>query len=638
MCGIVAVFRGDGAPVSEQMVLAMRDRLEHRGPDDAGIYLDGAVGLGHRRLKIIDLEGGHQPMANERGTIQLVYNGEIYNYRELRTMLQSRGIRLRTKSDTETILGLYELYGERCVDHLRGMFAFALWDSTRRRLVAARDRMGIKPLYILRRGAVVALASEIKALLALDSAAPGLAEECIAEYLAFRGLEGTRTMFRGIERIAPGEIAVFEEGTERRRKYWEPPFPEHLPDNSRSAEEWAEELDALLGQVSREHMVSDVPLGTFNSGGVDSSLVTAYVAAGAGPHLNTYSIGFEDPEFDERPYARIVADRFQTHHHSPVMSAGDYADWLPGALWHYDEPLNHPHSVHLAYLSRIAREKVTVVLTGEGSDELFAGYPRYRLPRLLDRLAFLGGALRPLLRAGSGLLPERGKLRLRSVLKEREGYRFDRLAAFVAPEQVARVLSEGVSRPMEAPEPAGTAEAPKVLSHALRFDQQNYLQCLVNRLDKMNMSASLEGRVPFLDHQIVEFAARVPPHLKIRGMENKFLVKQVARRHLPDGIIRRRKAGFAVPVSRWLRRRQPLDRYLEMLLEPSSLSRPYLNRHEAARIIQEHREGQGDHGEILWGLMNLELWQRIMIERSVQPQSLSLLSRRTAPPKEAALR
>ncbi len=614
----------------------MRETLEHRGPDDAGLFLDGGIGLAHRRLRIIDLEGGHQPMANEAGTLQLVYNGEIYNYRELRRMLISRGVRLRTQSDTETILGLYELFGEDCVDHLRGMFAFALWDAPRRRLVAARDRLGIKPLYLLRRRDTVALASEIKALLELEDAAPELDVETVGEYLSFRSLQGTRTMFRGVERVAPGEMVVFDERSERRRKYWTAPLPEHRQEASRPAGEWAEEFDALLGQVTREHMVSDVPIGTFNSGGVDSSLVTAYVAAKAGPRLNTYSIGFEDPEFDERPYARIVADRFGTRHHSPVMSERDYVEWLPGALWHHDEPLNHPHSVHLAYLSRIARERVTVVLTGEGSDELFAGYPRYRLPRFLDRMAFLGPFLRPLLRASSVLLQERGRFRLRHVLQGSGGFRFDRLAAFVPPEQAARVVAAEAALTLEAPGSGGGARSPSVLAHALRFDQENYLQSLVHRLDRMNMSASLEGRVPFLDHQVVEFAARVPPGLKIRGLENKFLVKLAARRHLPVTVVRRRKAGFAVPVSRWLRPGQPLDPYVDMLLEPRSLSRGYLNAGEIRRTVGEHREGRGDHGELLWGLLNLELWQRIMIERTLRPGSLSRLPLPSPRPEEAA--
>jgi len=622
MCGIVAIFRRDGAPVSEGEILTMRESLVHRGPDDAGIFLDGGVGLGHRRLKIIDLATGHQPMANERGTVHLVYNGEIYNYRELRTMLQSEGVRLRTQSDTETILGLYDLFQEDCVRHLRGMFAFILWDGDRRRLVVARDRLGIKPLYLFRRGATVAAASEIKALLTL-SGARACAEETIAEYLAFRSLTGSRTMFRDVERVAPGELLVFQENSEERRKYWTLPGPEPAEATPRPVQDWTDEFDSLLAAVTRDHMVSDVPLGTFNSGGVDSSLITAYVAAKAGPRLNTYSIGFDDPAFDERPYARMVAERFRTHHHSPVMKGHEYAEWLPTALWHHDEPLNHPHSVHLAYLSRIAREKVTVVLTGEGSDELFAGYPRYRLPRILDRMAVLGPFLAPVLRAASGLLRERGRLRVRSVLNGRDGgFRVDRLAAFVSPGAVRRVLVPEATRGLPEDRPEGGARPPLLLGSALRFDQENYLQSLLNRLDKMTMSASLEGRVPFLDHVVVEFAARVPAGLKIRGLQNKFLVKQVARRYLPANIVGRQKAGFAVPIAHWLRPGGPLHPMVEMVLEPRGLSRGYLRAEAVRRIVDEHRSGRRDHGELLWGLVNIELWQRTVVESTRQPQPL----------------
>jgi asparagine synthase (glutamine-hydrolysing) len=629
MCGIVAIFNRDGAPVREPTLLAMRDSLAHRGPDDAGLFLDGNVGLAHRRLRIIDLEGGRQPMVNSRGDVTVVFNGEIYNYRELRSMLISRGVSLRTQSDTETILGLYDLFGEDCVDHLRGMFAFALWDSPRRRLVAARDRLGIKPLYLYRRGSTIALASEIKAFLAPRDAAFALAEETVGEYLVFRSLRGTRTMFRDVERVAPGEMVVFDTKAVRRRRYWTVPLPLQREAVRRPAGEWAEELDSLLGQVTREHMVSDVPLGTFNSGGVDSSLITAYVAASAGSHLNTYSVGFDDPVFDERPYAKMVADRFKTNHHSPLMPPRVYAEWLPGALWHFDEPLNHPHSVHLAYLSRIAREKVTVVLTGEGSDELFAGYPRYRLPRVLDRMAFLGPFLSPSLRGASVFLGKRGRHRLRYVLQGEGGFRYDHLAAFVSARDATRVLAPAASVGLKTDSAEGRARAPGVLVEALRYDQENYLQALLNRLDKMNMSASLEGRVPFLDHLVVEFAARMPPNLKIRGLENKFLVKRVALRHLPETIVRRKKAGFAVPVAQWFRPGQPLAPYLEMLLEPRSLSRGYLNRAEVSRVVAEHRDGREDHGEILWGLTNLELWQRIMIEGALRPQGLQHPSRRS---------
>jgi len=615
MCGIVAVFRRDGEPVSELEIVAARDSMLHRGPDDCGVFLDGNVGLGHRRLNIIDLAGGHQPMANETGTVHIVFNGEIYNYRELRTFLQSKGRHLRTQSDTETILGLYDLYGEHCVDHLRGMFAFVLWDAPRRRLVAARDRLGIKPLYMLRGGGTVALASEIKALLALQ-AAPALDPDAIPEYLVYRNLAGTRTMFRDVERVAPGELWVFTDAGEQRRQYWQVPLPVSESRDGRSLAEWADALDGLLGRAVEEHMVSDVPLGTFNSGGLDSSLITAYTAKHARERLNTYSVGFDDPAFDERPYADIVAERYHTTHHSLLVDGRDYADWLPRAIWHHDEPLNHPHSVHLAFLSRLAREKVTVVLTGEGSDELFAGYPRYRFARLLDRASRFGPVVAPLLGLAARFAPERGRLRMQAVLNGDGGVHVERLAAFVGPAAAQRLLTDTAAAALSSRNGPTGAQPPTLLAHALAFDQQTYLQSLLNRMDKMSMAASVEGRVPFLDHRVVELAASVPPDLKIRGLDTKFLLKHMARRHLPARIIDRRKAGFAVPVTAWLRPGGPLAEYVDMLLEPRTTSRGYLDAAELRRVVDDRRSGRHDHGELLWGLINLELWQRVMIDHA----------------------
>lgn len=615
MCGLVALFQRDGAPVSERELTAARDSMRHRGPDECGVFLDGNVGLGHRRLNIIDLAGGHQPMANQAGTVHISFNGEIYNYRELRRFLESKGVRLRTQSDTETILGLYDLYGEHCVDHLRGMFAFVLWDAARRRLIAVRDRLGIKPLYMLRRGSTVAFASEIKALLLARDGAAEVAEDAIAEYLIYRNLAGTRTMFRNVERVAPGELWVFTETTECRRQYWRAPLPTaHRDDANRGVSAWADELDDLMRAVVEEHMISDVPLGAFNSGGVDSSLITAYTATHAHERLNTYSVGFDEPDYDERAYANIVAERFGTDHHTLVVQGRDYAEWLPRAIWHHDEPLNHPHSVHLALLSRLAREKVTVVLTGEGSDELFAGYPRYRLARLLDRFALVTPVIAPLLGLAARFAPERGRLRIEAVLNGGRGLHIDRLAAFVAPAAAQRVLSSDLASTAARRDGAAPAAPPLVLPQALWFDQETYLQSLLNRMDKMSMAASIEGRVPFLDHRVVEFAARVPPDLKIHGLETKFLLKCMARRHLPARIIDRRKAGFAVPVTTWLRPGGPLSEFVDLLLEPRTTSRGYLEGTQLQRAVEEHRSGGWDHGELLWGLINLELWQRLMID------------------------
>ncbi len=320
MCGLVALYRRGGEPVGESEVVAMRDLLVHRGPDGAGLLIDGSVGLGFRRLRVIDLAGGHQPMASPCGQAHVVFNGEIYNYRSLRRLLASRGVTLRTESDTETILGLYELFGPRCVEHLHGMFAFVIWDRGRRRLVAARDRMGIKPLYLLRRGQTIALASEIKAFLPLAEWTPRLDEERLPEYLVYRGLAGGASLFAGVEQLAPGELLVATPEGLRRELYWRLPQPRvpgvtAAPRQERSDLQWAEELDALLQEVVSDHLVSDVPLGTFNSGGVDSSLTTALAARARSEPLHTYSVGFAEAAFDESRYAQAVAGRFGTNHH-----------------------------------------------------------------------------------------------------------------------------------------------------------------------------------------------------------------------------------------------------------------------------------------------------------------------------------
>ncbi|MBV8202727.1 MAG: asparagine synthase (glutamine-hydrolyzing), partial [Acidobacteria bacterium] len=593
------------------------------------------------RLRIIDLEGGRQPMADAAGTLHLVFNGEIYNYRGLRRLLQARGVSLRTQSDTETILGLYEVFGLRCVEFLHGMFAFVIWDAERRRLVAARDRLGIKPLYVLRQGETLALASEVKAFLPLAEWTPRVAGDRLAEYLIYRGLAGNGTMFQGVERLAPGELLVATAERVRRERYWQLPHPVvpgaagAAAPTPRSEQQWAEELDALLDEVVREHLASDVPLGTFNSGGLDSSLVTALAARAQGQPLNTYSVGFADPAFDETAFAGMVAERFGTRHHRLEVSGSEYAEWLPRAIWHNDEPLSHPHSVQLLLLSRLAKQRVTVVLTGEGSDELFGGYRRYRLPALLDRLPVPSRWLRPGLALAWPLLGDLERLRARALFgdvprtagKDRGGasrVRVEGLAAFVAERQARRLLGAGPRDALARRAGADVlAHRPGVLARTLWFDQQTYLQALLHRLDRMTMAASVEGRVPFLDHRVVELAAQLPPGLKVHDMETKYLLKRVGARYLPAAITKRRKAGFSVPVAAWLRPGGALADTVALLLEPASASRGYCSASELGKLVEDHRRGRRNHAEALWALINLELWHRLWGEqaRRFKPES-----------------
>ena len=615
MCGIVAVWRREGAPVSADEVVAMRDLLAHRGPDDAGAFVAGSVGLGHRRLRIIDLEGGHQPMANARGTVHVVFNGEIYNYLELREMLTARGQRLRTRSDTETILGLYDLYGSACVEHLRGMFAFVLWDAERRRLIAARDRLGIKPLYMLRDGRTVAFASEPKAFLGVRGFTPALRDEAVAEYLIYRHLAMGRTMLRGVEGVQAGEILELTEDGERRRRYWSLPQPSEAPP-TRPEGEWVDELESLLRPVVRQHMLSDVPVGAFLSGGVDSSIVTALAAGVPGPRLHTFSVGFEEPEFDERAYAQAVADRLGTLHTSLVVSQREYAEWLPDAVWHADEPLGHPHVVHIHYLSRLARERVTVVLTGEGSDELFAGYPRYRALGILDRAPRLSRQLAAVLAPLARLLPGRPGMRVRAILDGGKDIRIDGLATFV---DAAEIRSVAPGLPGPGPRSVGAPSDAGLLARALLLDQQTYLEALLHRMDRMTMSVGLEARVPFLDHEVVELAARVPLSLKLHGLETKRVVKELARRFVPASVIDRPKKGFGVPIARWLRPGGALAQHLDLVLSSNARIRTYVDGRRVEALATAHRAGKKDHSELLWGLLNLELWHRVLLERAVPP-------------------
>lgn len=610
MCGIVALYHKDGSPVDRQVLVRMRDTLTHRGPDDAGLYVDGRVGLAHRRLSIIDLSPtGAQPMFDESGTISVVFNGEIYNYAALRQEFSARGYRFRTKSDTETILAGYVLHGESFVTKLNGIFAFALWDAPRRKMFLVRDRMGVKPLYVWCDDRLVAAASEMKALLQHPGVGRSVDEELIPEYLAFRQLAGHKTLIRGIRQLPPGQMLIIDAAAERSSSYWSIP-----PCSSRNEDDnHVDRVDALLAEATRMQLVADVPVGTYNSGGIDSSLITGYAAATATHRLNTFSVGFDDRRFDERPYAQMVADQYRTNHRALVVRSRDYADELPRVIWHHDEPLSHPHTVHLYLLSRFARQFVTVVLTGEGSDELFAGYPRYRSGAMLQRL----GAAGRLVGAGvARVIPSRPRSRwdktkhalvqgpLRNVIEA---------SRWVNDEELAQVLTVRQSpiRPERVPLQPLNGD---LVARMLEQDQRNYLQALLMRLDKTTMAASLEARVPFLDHRLVELAASIPTSYKLRGLQTKYVIKRLAARRLPHRVVYRRKMGFPVPLGDWLRDCTGLGRYLDNLLEPRAIHRGYLAKTGVRETIDAHRRGFRDHREILWGLINLELWHREFLE------------------------
>lgn len=606
MCGIVGLMFSDPSrPAMAETIRTMRDVISYRGPDDKGMHLDGPVGLGFRRLSIIDLGGGHQPMADAEGRYWVVFNGEIYNYRELRRMLAARGHVFRTQSDTEVILQLYAAHGARCVDSMNGMFAFAVWDSAERTLFLARDRMGVKPLYYAETPQAFLFASEIKSLFASTLLVPESRPEALAEYMVFRQVAGTDTMFRGVLSLAPGSTMLVRNGRGTTTRFWSPRPSGERP--AVSAGEALETLGSLLEDAVRLRLVSDVPVGTFCSGGVDSSLVTALAARLKGDPVNTYSIGFDEPDFDESAEALRVSRHCGTIHHRLTVGNREFSELFPRLVWHNDEPLDFANSVQIFALSRFAKATVTVVLTGEGADELFAGYPRYRIP---DMVRYARLVPRPLRQLAAGLTGDHrlAKLDRFAVLPSEDALLFN--ASYVRPETVAALCPD--LPPFTSPYRHGLLEASRdlgldALGRVSLLDQESFLVGILHRQDKMSMAASIESRVPFMDYRIVEFANRLPSSLKFSGGTGKAIVKEFARRLLPAETVDRRKSGFGVPLGRWFRSSDGMG--LRLVELPDQPGADVFDKAVLARLVSEHRAGTRDHSELLWTAMNLATWR-----------------------------
>src|SRR5438094_547804 len=511
MCGICGIYEyKTQKPVDQQILDDMLQRLQHRGPDDAGAFLDRDVSIGMRRLSIIDLNGGKQPISNEDGTVVTVFNGEIYNYRSLREQLEGRGHVLATESDTEVIVHLYEEFGEQCVQHLRGMFGFAVWDKRKRQLLLARDRLGIKPLYYTQAGGRLIFGSEIKAILQHPSVKAALNTEGLNNLLSLKYVPAPQTMFEDIYALPPGSILKCDANGVEVRRYWDLSFANHHDGNIRE-EEYAERLEALMRECVKMHLISDVPFGAFLSGGLDSSTIVALMSQFLNEPVKTYSVGFEGQgqAFSELPYARVVANRFRTDHHEVFIRPAHLVDLAQKVVWHLDQPL----AQHLASTNATAS---------------------------VNRMLYVDTKL---------WLPD----------------------------------------------------------------------LLLARGDKMSMAVSLEARVPLLDHKLVEFAASLPQNLKLKGLVRKYLLKKVSQRWLPREIIHRKKQGFPMPSSLWLR--NEARSFVRDLLSPSVLKRRGLfNPAFVESLIQQHENGFADHGSLLWGLMNVELWQRVFMDSRVQPQ------------------
>jgi asparagine synthase (glutamine-hydrolysing) len=607
MCGIAGlVYKDPSRPCEPEVVTAMRDIASYRGPDDAGIYVDGNAGLGHRRLSIIDLGGGHQPMADSSRKLWIVFNGEIYNYREVRERLIARGRTFQTKSDTEVILQAYAEYGDACVQELNGMFAFAIWDRAQKSLFLARDRMGVKPLYYAETPEAFVFGSEIKSLFASGKVTAECREEALTEYLIFRQVAGSDTLFRGVKSLPPGCTMTVRDGQARIARYWSPRPSSELP--PMSFDEARDALAGLLQDSVRLRLISDVPVGTFCSGGVDSSLVTALAAKLKGGPVNTFSVGFDEAGWDESPYALMVSKQYETIHHQLRVGNVPFSELLPKMVWHNDEPLDFANSIHIFALSELAKKYVTVVLTGEGSDELFAGYPRYRIPGLAKSFARVPAPMRRLLAGISGdhrvrKLERYAAAAPNDVLLYNSSY----LRAESIKEACPHLNGFGVfDYRLECLTGSRRLELDPVRRLSL-LDQETFLVSILHRQDKMSMAASIESRVPFMDYRLVEWANRLPTAFKIRRGAGKALVKEVARTLLPAEVVDRRKSGFGVPLDRWFRSNEGLGERISAL--PDSPAAGMFDRAVLRRLVAEHRSGAHDHSEFLWTALNLCTWR-----------------------------
>lgn len=629
MCGICGKLNFDRhARIDPALIPAMLDSIRHRGPDDEGSYSAGHVTLGHRRLSIIDLETGHQPLSNEDGTVWIVFNGEIYNYRELREFLLGKGHVFKTKTDTETIVHLYEELGPACVEKLRGMFAFAIWDENQNTLFLARDRVGIKPLYYSLSNESLVFASEIKAILADPSVSPEVAPHVVDRFLTFLYLPGEETLLKGVKKLAPGHCMLVKSGRAQIRQYWDLSFSK--AGGSRNGDEAKDELLNLLAETVERHMIADVPVGVLLSGGVDSTAVLSFAVERAGKTVSSYTVGFSDPGIaDERPYARMAADQFGTRHHEMTISAADFADFMPRYVWHMEEPVCEPPAIAMYYVSRLARHDVTVLLSGEGGDEAFAGYSNYRNLLWLERgkrafAPFRGAFARGLSWADSAFHLPRFRKYAPLMTASFPGYYFSRTSnPFVyAGDGLGRLYSADFGRSIDrewSVEPVRRLQAhvqgESTLDAMLYIDTKTWLpDDLLIKADKMTMANSLELRVPLLDHKVLEFAAALPSNLKVRGFTTKYLAKKALQDRIPRPIIERRKVGFPVPYEGWLRN-ELQDWVREILFDRTTCNRGYFSASAVDQLLIRD-QAERCYSKEIFSLVTLELWHRTFLEQA----------------------
>lgn len=624
MCGICGRINFDNSAVKPELIHRMCETIRHRGPDSEGIYnADPRIGLGIRRLAIIDLNTGDQPIHNEDQTVWVVFNGEIYNFPELRAELEKNHHRFYTRTDTEVIAHLYEDHGPEFLKQLRGMFAIALWDANKQQLLLARDRLGKKPLCYAHTSKHLIFASELKAILENPEIKREVAPEAIDYYLTFSYIPAPMTIFKGIKKLLPATYLICDAtGNIKTERYWDLDYRQKL---NLTVPEYQEQIMDILDEATRIRLISDVPLGALLSGGIDSSAVVGLMAKHSSKPVKTFSIGFEEKDYSELAYARLVAEHFKTDHHEFIVKP-DVIEILPKLAWHYNEPYADSSMLPTYYVARETRKHVTVALNGDGGDENFAGYPRY-LAQKLSNIPLLSLALKAI----SPLIPDWGTDQSKQFLPRLK--RFAR--ATTQPPPIRHFLWSAISREearrqlyqpyllnavnLASPHDYLTglynsALADDTLDKILYTDIHSYLpEDLLVKMDIATMANSLEGRSPFLDHKLMEFTARIPAELKLRGLTMKHILKQALKGFLPDAILARGKMGFGIPISRWLR--TSLSSYLkDTLLATRSLNRNYFKPDALRNIIDQHIEGRYDHSSKLWALLVLEHWHRIFID------------------------
>lgn len=629
MCGITGIYSFKSRNGIDQSLLKkMTEVLSYRGPDSEGYYTDSNVGLGHRRLSIIDLsEKGKQPMSNENDDVWIVFNGEIYNFMDLREDLEKKGHKFRSNTDTEVMIHAYEEYGEKCLNKFNGMFAFAIYDARevngkkQQKLFLARDRVGKKPLFYYRDEEKFVFASELKSIIEDKGIKREIDLEALSLYLSYGYIPAPKSIFKNIQKLLPAHYLVFENGKIKIKKYWDLAYRE----TGHPEEYYIKEFLKIFSESVKRRLISDVPLGAFLSGGIDSSAVVAFMSKLGHEPLNTFTIGFEEKGYDERDYARIVADKFNTNHREMIVKPYNL-NILPKLVWYYNEPYSDSSALPSYFVANMTRKYVTVALNGDGGDESFAGYPKYALDNLFSYYAHLPSFMRKTLNRSIGLLPEQKTYsgfyhkikKFNELSKMSREKRFAMYTLVNDEETKSSMISEkikglNINAEKDLINKVRSSPPKNFLNKMLYTDIKTYLPYdLLVKMDIATMANSLEARSPFLDYNLMEFAASMPPNLKLRGLAKKYLLKKALKNVLPRGILHRRKMGFAVPLDAWFR--DDLEGFAyNTLIEGKTFSSEYIRKDKVKRIIEIHKSKTKDYKPVIWNLLWLEMWGRMYI-------------------------